>query len=204
MVDVSSIPPDEPDGKRLDDPWDVEALRANPATPTSVEKLLTGLSVRKPSKDVFIRVHPSPDYSLDAPLLFHTPEGQIGERMYWVAPSLRHIMGEYKLELKATRLYLAVTEFGDSFFWYVKLPGERGGREWADSAINLAEQAKGAWLRVISNTNAGRYEAWPAEVQMPEPKWSDRSLTELIKLAFRDRMIDSLDHEIIRKLRGAA
>jgi hypothetical protein len=41
-----------------------------------------------------------------------------------------------------------------------------------------------------------------AESTMSEPVWPEATYQELIKLAFRDRLISSLDHPVIKRLRG--
>jgi hypothetical protein len=32
--------------------------------------------------------------------------------------------------------------------------------------------------------------------------WPEKSLSELLKLAFRDRIIDSAEHPVVKRLRG--
>ena len=48
----------------------------------------------------------------------------------------------------------------------------------------------------------GAYEVLTAENCTAEPEWPSHSLQELIRIAFRDRMIDSLDHPVVKRLRG--
>jgi hypothetical protein len=43
-----------------------------------------------------------------------------------------------------------------------------------------------------------------SETAMAEPVWPDLSFQELIKIAYRDRMITSLEHPVVRRLRGLA
>jgi len=37
---------------------------------------------------------------------------------------------------------------------------------------------------------------------MDEPTWPELSMREILSLAFRDKLITSLDHPIVRGLRG--
>ena len=39
-------------------------------------------------------------------------------------------------------------------------------------------------------------------VPLPEPEWPELSLRELLRIAFKDKMIDDLGHPVLRKLRG--
>jgi hypothetical protein len=42
-----------------------------------------------------------------------------------------------------------------------------------------------------------------ASADLPDPKWPDVSFKKLLEIAFRDRLIRSLDHAVIKKLQGA-
>jgi hypothetical protein len=41
-----------------------------------------------------------------------------------------------------------------------------------------------------------------AESVMAEPNWPELPFQELIKLAFRDRLITAIHHPVIKRLRG--
>jgi hypothetical protein len=47
----------------------------------------------------------------------------------------------------------------------------------------------------------GNYRVWEAKAALGEPKWPPLSFQEIIKLAFQERRISSLDHPVIKKLR---
>lgn len=46
------------------------------------------------------------------------------------------------------------------------------------------------------------YRVYEAEGQLSEPVWPGKPLPELLKLGFKDRIIDSPDHPVIKRLRG--
>ena len=49
----------------------------------------------------------------------------------------------------------------------------------------------------------GAYEMFKARGDLGEPEWPDKSLSELLRLAFKgDRLIDSLNHPVLRELAG--
>jgi hypothetical protein len=50
----------------------------------------------------------------------------------------------------------------------------------------------------------GSYEMFEASATIPDPVWPDVSFQELIRIAFRDHMVGSLDHPVIKRLRGLA
>ena len=48
----------------------------------------------------------------------------------------------------------------------------------------------------------GGYEITVAESVMADPTWPEHSFQDLVRIAFRDRVITSLDHPVIKRLRG--
>jgi hypothetical protein len=52
--------------------------------------------------------------------------------------------------------------------------------------------------------NLGANEIFEASDQnkMPEPEWPELGFWELIKIAFRDHLVDSIDHPVVKRLRG--
>ena len=67
-----------------------------------------------------------------------------------------------------------------------------------------AEMAKDKWVRVQANMSLGAYEVWEATGELPDPKWPEQSLDELLRIAFKNTKIDTPDHTILRQLRGEA
>ena len=63
--------------------------------------------------------------------------------------------------------------------------------------------AMDTWVRVKANMSLGAYEI-SAAGEMADPVWPDLSFQELLRIAFRDRMITALDHPVIKRLRGQA
>jgi hypothetical protein len=48
----------------------------------------------------------------------------------------------------------------------------------------------------------GSYEITVAESTLAEPAWPGVSFQELIKIGFRDRVIDTVNHPVVKRLRG--
>jgi len=96
-----------------------------------------------------------------------------------------------------------VNRANDLFLWRIKLPGPDGRpNSWSESALDVAKSAEAAWCRMVADMANGIYSHWESDRSFPDPKWPALSLAEIIKLAFRGRMIDSLDHPVLRELRG--
>ena len=48
----------------------------------------------------------------------------------------------------------------------------------------------------------GAYDVFQASANLPDPEWPDMTMNELIQTAFKNRFITSLDHAVIKKLKG--
>jgi hypothetical protein len=42
----------------------------------------------------------------------------------------------------------------------------------------------------------------PRRPPFPDPEWPQLGFWELIKIAFRDHLVDRIDHPVIKRLRG--
>jgi len=67
--------------------------------------------------------------------------------------------------------------------------------------LEAAAVAKSKWVRVAWSGETRNYEVSVAEIQA-EPKWPAESIQELLKIAFRGRIIDDVNHPVLRQLRG--
>ena len=180
------------------DPFDLDNLRLsqNFVDTAGVKKLLTTVPVHKPNPQDFVRVHPSLDYRMNAPML----ELKTDREEYIIA---RPLMPELVGEFACKTLFTATNRQRVVFLWPVRLPDPNGRpMEWWRSAREAAELAMTQWVRVKANINLGAYEMTAAQSVMSEPEWPDVSFQEIIRLAFRDRLITSLDHPVIKRLRG--
>ena len=139
---------------------------------------------------------PSPDWRLDTAVL-HVKEDR---ETYLVAPALWH---ELTGELVPTALLTGVSRQGVVFLWHIRLPGAEGRLdEWNRSALEAAQMAIDGWVRVSANLALGAYDVFQPTLPLPDPEWPDGDFSTLLKRAFRDRFIDTLDHVVLRRLRG--
>ena len=177
---------------------DLEAIRLSPAAAAAVgtQEVLRHVPVRKPNRIEFVRVHPDPEMQLATGVF----EDKAEREVFFVTPGLR---AELAGELKPVLLATAITRQGVVFLWPVSLPDEGGRRNaWAETAREAYELAKTTWIRMTADMNLGGYRIYAAEGQLSEPVWLEKALPELLKLAFKDRIIDSADHPVIKRLRG--
>ena len=98
-------------------------------------------------------------------------------------------------------LYYTITRKSDPFLWPIKISGDYLD-PWNASAHELALLAREKWIRVKSNRDQRMYEARIPEHQFDDPEWPDLTYKEILRKAFKDKLIDSLEHPVLKKLRG--
>ena len=178
--------------------FDLEALRLsqNFGETIGVKKLLTTVPVHKPDRQVFVRVHPDEAYRFQTAVIEVKEENET----YLLHPSL---WPEVSGELVPKTLFTAITRLGVVFLWPVRLPGEDGRLDpWNRSALDAAQLAMHKWVRVASNRSLGAYEVFEAGGGLSEPEWPDLTFEKILHIAFRDQFIDTLQHSVIKRLRG--
>jgi hypothetical protein len=173
------------------DPFRPENLRIDAASQGPVaKKLLTHVPVRKPHRQDFIRVHPDKNYRLTAAVI----ELKEDREFYLIEPRLR---AELASEDALCEIFTVINRQGVVFLWPVRLPGPDGRvNHWHSTAKEAAELAMDKWISVRANMDAGAYEIYEALGNLPDPIWPDVTFHELLKIAFRDRLVDSLDHPL--------
>jgi len=185
------------------DPFDPKALRLSQdfAGNQGVEKPLTTVPVRKPGNQPFFQVHPDPEFRLETGVIELREDGET----YLVAPNIR---AELHGEVTPKILLTAVTRQGVLFLWPIKLPDSEGRQDaWNASAIEASQMAENRWIRLVANRSLGAYEVIVATGEIPPADWSvatrGKTFAELLRLAFRDRYVNSLNHPVVARLRGA-
>jgi hypothetical protein len=190
-----------PEGTNPDaslDPFSPENLRLSQSfTETvGVKKLLTTVPVRKPGPQDWVRVHSSPEFRENFPII----ELKDDREEYIVTTGL---VPELAGEFVTKTLYTAINRQGTVFFWPVRLPSTDGkDMNWWRSGREAAALAMGDWVRVKPNMNLGAYDIFKAPAGLSEPEWPEVGFWDLIKIAFRDHLVDCVDHQVIKRLRG--
>jgi hypothetical protein len=162
------------------------------------KKVITSIPVAKPNKQVYVRVHPGEDFRLNAALI----ELKESRHIYLVIPEL---VPELEGEITHATLFTGTTRDGNLFLWPVKLPESEGrSNSWNESAMEAASRAMTKWVRVVANMGVGAYEYYEATGNLGDPAWpGDLSFEDILGIAFKnDRLIESLEHPLIQRLRG--
>ena len=179
------------------DPFDPENLRLDQSFIESagVRKLLTTVPVRKPHRQELVRVHSDPAYRLTAAII----ELRDDREVYLVPP----VLAQQTPEAVMVTLFTAINRQGVTFLWPVKLPTSDGKtNEWHRSAGEAAERAMTRWLFVRANMALGAYEMIEASATIPDPVWPTATFKELLKIGFRESLIEDFNHPVLKRLRG--
>jgi len=141
-------------------------------------------------------VHPDESMRLQTAVL----ELKEDREVYLVEPEL---WSELAGELIPKVLFVTINRQNVLTLWPVRLPGEDGRHdEWNLSALEAAQMAMKSWVRVAANMSLGAYEVSEAVADLPEPTWPDLDFQQILQVAFKDRFITTLDHPVVRRLRG--
>jgi hypothetical protein len=174
---------------------------------SGVETLLTALPILKIGDvDDWTRLHPSEDDYWSIELCFvEVPIKGAKRNMLHVIDddlAVQHLSAK---KIKRHRLALACKPH-DAFFFCI-VPSRNLDNAWNIDAIAACHKAQTHWLQAMSrrpeNLEGYKIEFARDQDAFPEPKWSSRSLDELLDVTFKDANIDHDRHPGLLRLIGA-
>lgn len=157
-------------------------------------------AMRKPPSHQYWRGCPNNDYS-DVFSLLATDAREDAYLLGVEVADHLHDIGEPACKDKRLRL----VAFSNDTFAIVPfaVPDETGRlHTWALSAEEIWDASLTQWVRMSSSMPLGRYTYQVARGDLGEPEWPTQSFAELMEMAFRGLIIESLDHIVLRRLRG--
>lgn len=154
----------------------------------------TSLPVYRPSHKVAFRIRPDASSRHD----FTVIELMSGE-VYLVSHEIAH---EIRDVAKPKSLFVAVDETGSTFILPITCwTGTGKPTSWSMSGANIVAKAKIAWVTMQSDRANFEYRALIVSKPI-EPHFPEASFDALLDEAFRDRVIDTLDHPAIAQARS--
>jgi hypothetical protein len=161
-----------------------------------VKKLLNTVPVGKPNPQDFVRIRHEKEFR-ETFAMIELKE----DREYYVLQ--RDIARELPGEFFMATLFTCINRQHVLRLVPVKLPGPDGRvNEWHRSLMDGVEAAMHHWVRIKANMALAAYEICQATGTIPDPVWPDETFQELLRTAFRDRVVDRVDHPLIKRLRG--
>lgn len=181
----------------LDDEFSPENLRLlNTMDLASlVRQELVELPVRRPGKSEWFMCHS--EFCQQGGVL----ELDAERKTFWVHRSLQgQFLGDPCFSHRL--ICLAVTKQGVPFLWPVKTDFEAGGdNKFTRIPHSAMLLARTQWVRLFWSQERREHVVETSDLQDP-PKWPDKPFGELLKLGFKDAMINTIDHPAVLALKG--
>jgi hypothetical protein len=181
------------------DPFaDLSKLRmtAENVIDAGVRKLLTSVPVGRPGPQEWFQVHSDTSYRDTYGLI---ADGK-SKDFYLVLPT---VADELAGEFHVYTLYTYVTRKDIVGIWPARVPGpDDKSNDWWRTAHEAANQAMQGWTRLTANMDLGAYEVRIAPGIKAQPNFPPEPFADLLRVAFRDKVINNADHELVKKLRG--
>jgi hypothetical protein len=122
------------------------------------------------------------------------------DESYLVMPDVAQQISEL---VQAVDFFTAIDRQNNVFLIPVPRPGESGARNpWHESLFQAVELARESWIRIDANMTMGGYNVFEAQVSLSEPDWPEHDIHKLVEVAFRGKIIQSLDHPLAQGLLG--
>ena len=72
-----------------------------------------------------------------------------------------------------------------------------------ESALSIIDRYAGQWIRVLPNQIDRCYDVLEMpSVDLPSPKWPEGGFKQLFSMAFKNRVINTIAHPVLKALRG--
>ena len=167
---------------------------------SGASEVLSVVEVRKPKKEEFFRVRSDSSYSFTT--VIYENQVSFKREYYFVAPAMIPALRKLT-ELSVATLVPFYTQHKVLGIFPVKMPTDTSPRSpWHDSSLNAVNRAKSKWVRMQADPYLGAYRLYEAIDDLGEPEWPDTPFNELLDVAFRGRVITSVDHPVLNKLEG--
>jgi hypothetical protein len=167
----------------------------------NVKRVTTKVPVRKPSQQNFFRVKEGAEWTAKVQTIYMKDDR--AAEMFLIAPNLGL---KHAGELQDVQLYTGYEPNGTVFLIPVFQANRQTGKQnaWHQSLAYNVHLAHKAWIRITVDFSIQGYQTFEAEGEIPEPPFPDdiHCIMDLIKIAFRDRWINTDNHEVLIQLRG--
>jgi hypothetical protein len=153
--------------------------------------------LRKPNDQEYFRSSPRKDHHL---VVGSIADKQDMGKIYLVTPTLLDaVKFAFPRAVRAVELVLAQSMMGVSIVWPVPLAEDRGGK-WNSSQRVVCEESKKKWTNLVSGQ--GQYDSEPINNPRVVDWDAFPPFRDVLRQAASERLIDSLDHPLLKKLRG--
>jgi hypothetical protein len=180
---------------------DLASLRKQSKLTVQRKPVLINVTVDKPANNVHFRAHGDPAWQLDDTTILRDTAGTARD-FYFVHPNMRDHPKLVQRVRWVTIALLSIWPGGNIQLWPVPLLNvKKPPKAWKSARVAF-ELAQTKWTSIVWNEQTTDYDVETAENIDKEPVWPDKSMSELLKIGFADKIIDNEDHPCVRQLRG--
>jgi hypothetical protein len=179
------------------DDFDKFLRKPGSAAAIPTKPLITRIRVGKPPKHAFFRSHPDwQHYTQEIEVIID--EQNFGEE-HLVAPAMDAHLSTKLIHKIAT---LCITMQKALFISTVRLPDQQTGRTdpFNESMLAAMREARSQWVAV--ENKGGEWGTQTPIDMFPDPEWPDITMREVLKIGFRGRLVENLDHPLVKRLLG--
>jgi hypothetical protein len=179
---------------------DLASLRKQSKLTVQRKPVPVNVPVDRPPNNVYFRVNADPEMRLDDSTVLRDNTGA-SRAFYFVTPVMRSHPKLVQRIRRVTIALLYIWPGGTIQLWPVPIIGDSTLASWKSTraAFELAQES---WTQIVWNAERNDYDVETAEGIGTEPIWPGKTMSELLKLAFADKVIDSEEHPYVRQLRG--
>ena len=163
----------------------------------------TSFTIRRPRPNSFFRVHP--EYTYTTHIYIDKGEDGLEKDSYLLTPRFveDELPDDFMGPIRRFCHYLTKERHADkAFIWRIGIP-DVGGRdnEYNRTAREIANMAMIRWLRIQLGVGSWDYYEPRFEI-LDEPVWPDLPWREIMSLGYKGRVIDSMNHPVMRAMAG--
>ena len=160
---------------------------------------IADLKIGKPGPADWVRIHP--DTSLH--WRYINAREDRNHNFYILAPGLyEQLENRVQRVFGLCQFFVTATLNADPFLWLVK----HSKTDYFETMLEAVQAAMTGWVQVQSNQDKKCYEFNPPSADYSDPDWSsmlgEATPQELFTRVFKGRVIDSVDHEQLERIRG--
>jgi hypothetical protein len=173
-------------------------ISQNYADHVQTKKKAVVVPMRRPDDQDWVFVPPGKEWRDSVGML----KDKANREYYVVEPEL---LPEISETLIPVLLVTYVTRGGSPGLWPIRLPNEAGRLDsYNRSALEIVNGYAGEWIRVTLDESGRCYQVveMASKVEMPQPKWPEGGFAYLFGVAIKANIITSLEHPLLKTLRG--
>jgi hypothetical protein len=174
---------------------DLSSVAIAPTELVGQQRIVTRVPVKKPDKQVFFRAHPTDKVET------YVIEDKENRETYYVLPAMRDEIVAQGLH-RPVLLARVITKQAVNMLWPIGLSVDGRSNSWHETAQEARQLAETNWIRIVPNMALGGYEVFKSRAPVDEPDWSTMTFQELLEVAFRNRIISSFDHPVLKHWLG--